>query len=123
MVDFSLRVHPDVLFAYSQHYVNLIIRVENRGSKPLWCEGDVKVPEGLSLSPTNNLLKGRMRIGIIEKNEFLEKSVRIFGNQYTAPQVYQADVTIYAFNKDGIIETRMQKNIEIRCEKKKDESI
>jgi len=123
MIDFSLRVHPDVLFAYAQNYINVIMRVENRGNGHAWCEADIKVPDGLSLSPINNLAKGRVRMGILGKNEFLEKSVRVFGNQYTAPQVYQASATLYVFNKDGIIESRMEKKIEIRCEKKKEERI
>lgn len=123
MIDFSLRLHPDIMFAYQQNYANLIIRVENRGDNHVWCEGDIKVPDGLSLSPTNTLVKGRVRMGILGKNEFLEKSVRIFATQYTAPQVYQAGATVYVFNKDGIIESRMEKKIEIRCERKKEESI
>ncbi len=123
MIDFSLRLHPDVLFAYEQNYLNLIIRVENRGNSHVWCEADIKVPDGVSLSPTSALARGRVRVGIVGKNEFIEKSARIFGNQYTSPQVYQASVTLYVFSGDGVIESRMEKNIEIRCERKKDESI
>ena len=123
MVEFSVRTHPDVLFAYNQNHVELVIRVENRGQTPLWCEADVKVPENISLSPTTALNKGRVRIGILGKKEFIEKSVRIFANQYTAPQMYQVEVILYAFNKDGIIETRMDKKTEIRCEVKKEESM
>lgn len=123
MIDFSLRLHPDVLFAYEQNYINLIIRVENRGNNHVWCETDIKVSDGISLSPANALIKGRVRVGILGKNEFIEKSVRVFGNQYTSPQVYQASGTLYVFSGDGVIESRMEKNVEIRCERKKNESV
>jgi len=123
MLKLSLRSHPDVIFAYSQNHVDMIMRIENHGAKTLWCEADIKTPENISLSPTNDLRKGRVRIGILAKKEFIEKSVRIFANQYTAPQVYQLNLTLYAFNKDGIIDTRMEKKTEIRCELKKEEKI
>lgn len=123
MLKVSLRSHPDVIFAYSQNYVDIIMRIENHGANNLWCEADIKTPENISLSPTNDLRKGRVRIGILAKKEFIEKSVRIFANQYTAPQMYQLDVTLYAFNKDGIIDTRQEKKTEIRCELKKEEKI
>jgi len=123
MLKLSLRSHPDVIFAYSQNHVDIIMRIENHGANSLWCEADIKTPENISLSPTNDLRKGRVRVGIMAKKEFIEKSVRIFANQYTAPQMYQLEVTLYAFNKDGIIDTRMEKKTEIRCELKKEEKI
>ena len=78
MVEFSVRTHPDVLFAYAQNHINLVIRVENRGQMPLWCETDVKVPENISLSPNTELAKGRVRVGILNKKEFIEK----YGKKY-----------------------------------------
>lgn len=123
MIELSARIHPNVLFAYCQNFVNLIIRVENRSNDIFWCEADVKVPDNLSLNPTSELSKGRVRIGILEKKEFIEKSVRVFAGQYTPPQVYQVNITLYLFNKDGIIETRLEKKIEIGCEVKKEETI
>jgi hypothetical protein len=121
MLELSLRTHPDVIFAYSQNFVNMVIRVENHGAEVAWCEADVKVPNNLSLSPTSELKKGRVRIGVLSKKEFIEKSIRIFANSYTPPQIYQTEVTLYAFNKDGVIQTRMEKKTEIRCEVKKEE--
>lgn len=123
MVTISVRSHPDVIFAYMQNYTNIIVRLENHGAGPIWCETDVKTPENISLSPTSDLRKGRVRIGILEKKEFIEKSIRVFAGSYTSPQMYQIEVTLYVFNKDGVIETRMEKKIEIRCEVKKEESM
>jgi hypothetical protein len=123
MLKFSVRMHPDVMFAYSQNSIELLIRVENHGKSQVWCEADIRVPEGISLNPATDLRKGRVRIGILSKKEFIEKSVRIFANAYTAPQIYAACITLYAFNKDGVIATRLEKKSGIRCEIKKTGSI
>ena len=123
MVSLSLRSHPDVLFAYSIHYVELVLRVENQAEHPLWAEADISVPEKLSLSPNSALKKGRVRVGIIGKSEFLEKSVRIYGNSFANPQMYRANVTLYSFNHDGIIDSRMERSFDIRCEMKKNASL
>lgn len=123
MVKVTLRNHPDVLFAYTLNHVELILRVENPADHPMWTEADISVPERLSLGPDNSLRKGRVRIGIVGKNEFLEKAVRIYGNSFTNPQMYRVNTTLYVFNKDGVIESRMEKSLDIRCEMKKEASL
>jgi len=123
MVKLSLRAHPEVLFCFSNHHVELIIRVENHDLHPLWAEADISVPERLSLSPDNSLRKGRVRIGIVGQEEFLEKAVRIYGNGFTNPQMYKCDVTLYSFDKDGVIQSRMERSLNVRCEMKKEASI
>jgi len=123
MVNLSIRYHPDVLFGYSSANVELILRVENSGDHPVWTEADVSVPESLSLSPNNVLRKGRVRVGIISGKEFLEKAVRVYGTSTTAPQMYRCNVTLYMFNRDGVIEKRMEKASDLRCELKKEASL
>jgi len=124
VVKLSLRTHPEVLFSYKANYVELISRVENHSEHPLWAEADVIVPEKLSLSPSGSeLRKGRVRIGIVGKNEFLEKAVRIYGNGLTAPQMYHCSVILYIFNGDGVIDKRMEKSIDLRCEPKKEATL
>lgn len=123
MVNLDLRMHPNVLFCYNSNYVELIIRVENRGKHHVWAEADIKTPEKISLSPDNNLRKGRVRIGIVDSKQFLEKSVRIYAGKYTNPQMYRCGVTLYTYNKDGIIESRLEKAINVRCELKKEATI
>jgi hypothetical protein len=80
------------------------------------------VPDHISLAPNTELRKGRVRVGIIEKKQFLEKAVRIYSNAYTNPQMYRCKVTLYTFNKDGVIESRLEKEADIRCELKKEAS-
>ncbi len=120
MASLSVRIHPDILFSYSSHHTELILRVENNDEHSVWAEADIHVPERLSLSPTNTLQKGRVRIGIIGTKEFLEKSVRIYSSTLTSPQIYKCNVVLYVFNKDGVIETRLEKAFNLRCEPKKE---
>lgn len=112
-----------MLFGFSSNYVELILRVENNTEHPLWAEADISVPEHVSLSPNNTLKKGRVRVGIVGKNEFIEKSVRVFSNSYTQPQMYKCGVVLYIFSKDGVIDSRIEKPINIRCEMKKEASL
>ena len=120
MANIDIRTHPDVLFCYSINYVELILRVENPGKHSIWAEADVSVPENLSLNPNDTLRKGRVRVGIVDSKEFLEKAVRIYGNAYTSPHMYRCNVTLYVYNKDGVIDSRLEKSKDIRCEMKKD---
>lgn len=123
MVSLSVRTHPEVLFGFSSNYIELILRVENHTEHSVWTEADISVPEHISLSPNNALKKGRVRIGIVGMNEYLEKSVRVFSNTYTQPQMYKCGVTLYVFSKDGVIESRVEKPVNIRCEMKKEASL
>jgi hypothetical protein len=123
MVSLSIRNHPEVLFAYSANYIEVILRVENPAQHPIWAEADLVVPENLSLSPNTALKKGRVRIGIVAKNEYLEKAVRVYSGAYTNPQMYRCNATLYIFNHDGVIDQRMEKAVDIRCEAKKEASL
>lgn len=123
VIKLKLRNHPDVLFCYSSNYVEVILRAENSGKNPLWVEADISCPEKLSLSPNSELRKGRVRVGIVGKKEYLEKAVRIYADKYTNPQMYRCDVTLFVFNHDGIIDSRMEKSIDLRCEQKKEASL
>jgi hypothetical protein len=123
LVNFDVRTHPNVIFAYSSNYTEMTIKVENTGKETCWAEADVLVPAKLSVSPDNELLKGRARVGIIGMGEQQEKSIRIYANKYSNPQIYRCDVTLYVYSKDGTIEKRVEKPIDIRCELKKDETL
>lgn len=119
MVDLIVRTHPEVIFAYSQNHVEMTIQLDNKNDNSYWVEADIMVPERLSLSPDNSLRKGRIRIGIVNGKEYLKKAARIYANTYTNPQIYRCKVIAYIYNKDGIIEGRLEKPIDIRCEMKK----
>jgi len=119
MVSCTLRIHPSVLFSYGLNHVELIIRSENHSEKIYWVEAEISVPEKLSLTPENNLTKGRVRIGILQEKEFVEKSVKVFANVYTNPQIYRCNATLFFYDKNGVIEKRLEKSVDVRCELKK----
>ncbi|MDD5172161.1 MAG: hypothetical protein PHF60_03945 [Candidatus ainarchaeum sp.] len=123
MTSLSMRTHPDVLFGFSNHHVELILRVENENDHPIWAEAEIAVPENISLSPNNSLRKGRVRIGIIGKNEFLEKAVRVYSGSLTSPQMYKCSAILFVFNKDGVIDKRMERSFNLRCELKKEATL
>ncbi len=119
MVDLDLKVHPDVIFAYNQNHVELVIQVNNKNEHNCWVEADILVPERLSLSPDNSLRKGRIRIGIIDGKQYIRKATRVYASTYTNPQMYRCKIVAYVYNKDGIIQNRLEKPVDIRCEMKK----
>ncbi|MGV8176844.1 MAG: hypothetical protein ACP5NX_03525 [Candidatus Bilamarchaeaceae archaeon] len=116
MVEAKLRMHPDVLVAYGPHHADLIVRAENHSPRSVWAECDVHLGKGLSLSPDTELLKGRARIGILGKNQFIEKRIKIYANKYTQPRMYPCEVVVFSFDKNAVIEQRVEKGINIRCE-------
>jgi len=123
VVKLGIRSHPEVLFAYTHNWVEIILRVENPGTRPLWMEADIALPEKLSLNPEGDLRKGRLRVGILGKREYLEKAVKVFAGTYTNPQMYACKITLFSFDKDGVIGSRIDKGFNLRCEAKKEASI
>jgi len=122
-MDLGLRTHPTVLFAYTPNHIDLVIRVENAEKEPAWVEADISVPQKLSLAPTSTIRKGRIRIGILESEEFVEKAIRVYANTYTNPQMYRCKVTSFLYTKNGVIGKRIEKGLDVRCEIKKKEHL
>lgn len=114
----TAKTHPQTIYARIHNDISLILRIEN-SRETRWVEADVSVPEKLSLAPDTVLLKGRMRVGIIENNEALEKSVRIYANEYTDAQLYVCKITIFTYDKDGVIDQRVELPLDLRCEEQK----
>jgi len=120
-MDLKLRTHPNVLFAYTPNNLDLVVRVENNEKETYWVEADISVPQKISLAPTSSVKKGRVRIGILAGEEFIEKAVKVYADAYTNPQMYRSKVTIFFYDKNGIIHSRTEKGIDVRCEIKKKE--
>ena len=120
LLDFTARFHPDVLFSYVSNHTDLILRIENKSSDLVWGEVEVNVVEGISLSHDGKVHKGRLRMGIASKKEFIEKSVRVYASRTTPPQTYFCNLILFAFDKDGIIKNRIEKKVEIKVEAKKE---
>ena len=111
----SPRFHPIRLGAYTRSEVELSIEIENTGESSCWTECDVFLPETLSLAPDRDLLKGRLRIGIIGSSEILTGKCKIYAGAKSYPEVYPIKITAYGFGKDGAIIQREEKKTELRC--------
>lgn len=118
MLRANAKTHPETLYARMHNSVSLIARIEN-GGETRWVEAEVQLPEKLSLAADTQLRKGRMRLGIVEKDETLEKSVRIYGNQYTDAQLYNCKLIVFTYDKDGTIDKRIDVSFTVKCEEQK----
>ncbi len=114
----TVKLHPETVYARMQNDVSLILRVENKG-ETRWVEADVHLPEKLSLAPDTHLRKGRMRVGIVETGEALEKTVKIYATAYTDAQLYCCKVTVFTYDRDGVIDNRIEVPFSLKCEEQK----
>ena len=110
------RFYPIRLTANMQNSVELTIKVENTGKELLWSECDVIVPESLSLTPNRSLTKGRLRIGIMEPGKSGTGKCKVYGSAKTYPYTYMLRLTVYGYGKDGVIVTREDTKVGLRCE-------
>lgn len=117
-MEVKVKVYPETIYARIQNYVQIIIRLENNGDVR-WVEAELRVPEKLSLAPNTHLSEGRIRAGIVEKGEALEKSVRIYANAYTDAQIYPCKLTVFTYDKDAVIDERIELEFNLKCEEQK----
>lgn len=117
-MDVKMRAHPQTLYARMQNQVQLILRLENKG-ETRYVEAEVRVPEKLSLAPNTRLNEGRIRAGIVEKGEALEKSVRIYASAYTDAQAYPIRIIVFTYDKDAVIDERIELLFELKAEEQK----
>lgn len=124
MVLFDIRIHPPNLLAYLQSSIELIIKVENDLKETKWLEAGIFVPQKISLAPQSELRRARIRLGILDENlKIIEKSVKIYANSLTNPQIYRIKAVLYVYDKNATVEKRIEKTTDIRCEIKKPEVI
>ncbi len=114
----TVRLHPETLYARRHNDAAMIVRVENPGGTR-WVEADVHIPEKLSLASDTHLRKGRVRVGIMEKGEALEKSIRIYASEYTDAQLYNCKIIVFSYDKDGVIDERFDVPFTVKCEEQK----
>ncbi|MDD5337442.1 MAG: hypothetical protein PHS02_03070 [Candidatus ainarchaeum sp.] len=114
----SVRIHPETLYSRMQNSVQLTLRVENEG-EARWVEAELKVPDKISLAPDIHLNEGRMRAGIVGKNEALEKSVKVYASAYTDAQRYECRLVVFSYDKDAVIDQRIEVPFTVNCEEQK----
>ena len=97
--------------------VEMTVEIENTSEQPVWTECDVTVPEAISLAPDRQLLRGRLRIGIINPREILAGKCKVFAGVQSYPDNYTLKLTAFGFGKDGTIVAREEKKVNLRCER------
>ncbi len=116
-MEIMLKLHPPVLRAKELNNTKLIIQIKNdkRGLK--WFEANIELPPELSFTPDHSLRVGRTRLGILRKNETIEKYIKIYASQYTKENTYKGKITIFSFDRNGIIDERKDEEFLIECKK------
>ncbi len=114
----SVKPHPETIYARIHNDVSIILKVDG-AREARWVEAEIYVPEKLSLASDTNLRKGRMRVGIVEKGEGLEKSVRVYADEYTDAQQYACKAIVFTYDRDGVIDERIEIPFTLRAEEQK----
>jgi len=105
-MEVKAKVYPELVGnRHSEARLILVVRNNKRGCR--WYEADIELPHHLSLVPDYTLRKGKVRLGILRKNEYISKFVKLYSSQYTPPDTYPVKVTVYAYNKEGVVDERL----------------
>ena len=107
-MELYVKVHPPEIPAKKRTEALLLVRLRNNKRGARWYEGVVELPPALSLSYDYTLRKARIRFGILRRNEFLEKAIRIYSSPHTRADVYPGKLIVLAYDKDGVIAERME---------------
>ncbi|MCD6227048.1 hypothetical protein J7J90_00975 [Candidatus Micrarchaeota archaeon] len=114
-VNISTRLYPLRMIAYSHNSVDVTFTINNMTNEMLWLECDIKTPETLSLSKSDRICKGRFRFGIIGPKNIIEKTIKIYGNVATYPDVYNVKTTIKVFDRFGKERNNIDHKFNVRC--------
>lgn len=107
-MELHVEVHPPEIQAKKRAEALLLVRIRNNKRGTRWYEGVIELPPSLSLSYDYTLRKARVRFGILRKNEFLEKAIRIYSSPHTKADVYPGSLVVFSYDKDGVVSERME---------------
>ncbi|MCD6279934.1 hypothetical protein J7J26_04165 [Candidatus Micrarchaeota archaeon] len=113
----STEFYPIRLVAYRSNYVELMLKVKNKTSEPIWIETDILLPDALSLSETKPITKARVRVGLLFSNDTITKPIKIYGNIVTYPNNYHVHLNVNGYDKYGRQKSRQTSEATLRCEK------
>lgn len=114
-ISLKVKFEPEKLKANSKNEAFAILKVSNNESKPLWCESVVSVKLPLSLAHDKESKTGFTRIGIVGPGKHMEKKIRIFTRPNNYPDKYGMSITLYAYDEQGVIAERLEKQESIEC--------
>ena len=117
------KIHPSEINANQFSDTQLIIRIRNDKKEQFWYEGEVNLPNQLSLTPDQTLSKAKIRFGILKSNGEIEKYVKVYGSKYTDASSYAIALSIYEYDKDGAVSERKDSSIDLQCKPAMSETI
>ncbi len=118
MQKINLRVafEPEKLKANAKNEVFLVLKfTSTEQKKPFWCECIVSVKPPLSLTHDRESKPGFTRIGILRPGRHIEKKIKLFTRPNNYPGPYDMTITVYAYDDEGIIAERFEKQEVIEC--------
>ena len=117
-MDVLAKLYPKTLTESSEAF--LLIRVRNTQKGYKWFEALVKLPEGLSFSAHFNLRKGKIRLGILKRGEYVEKATKFFASERGNGEI---KIMVYAYDKDGVVAERKEITLKANVFPKEEEII
>ena len=115
-IDLSVEFEPAQLKSNAKNEAFLVLKLKNKdGSKTFWCECDVSAQHPLSLAHDKQLELGRTRIGIVTPGKTIEKKVRVYTRPNNFAGSYGLDVTVYAYDEEGVIAERREHHETVEC--------
>jgi len=117
------KIHPSEINANQFSDTQIIIRIRNDKKGHFWYEGEIALPNQLSLTPDHTLSKAKMRFGILKMNEVIEKYIKVYGSKYTDASNYSVILNVYEYDKDGAVSDRNMASVDIHCKPAMSETI
>ncbi len=118
-MEVKAKVYPE-LIANQHSEARLILMVRNNKRGYRWYEADVEVPHHLSLVPDYTLRKGKVRLGILRRNEYISKFIKLYSSEFTPPNIYPIRITVYAYNKEGVVDERVDLTVSAKAVERKE---
>ncbi len=96
----------------NQNEINVSLKIKNNSKDYYWYEFEIGVNDPLSLVYDRKLSKGKFRLGILNSTEEKIKEFRIYNLEKNQNPIYNFNITMYVYDKDGAISERLDRNFE-----------
>ena len=114
-INATFEVTPEKIKAFTFNELNLDVSISTTDSEKYWLEAVFEVPYPLSLAPDKNLTAGKILLGILDKDSKKGKKVKIFAANDVYPNTYKVKMTLFIYDKEGVIAERKEYSKELEC--------
>ena len=111
----SLSTYPESMPAYPGKTIDLVIDANSASENATWLEAEITLEAGLSLQANKNVQAGRFRVGICEGRESCSKAIKVYAEHNVRPHLYKCHVSVFAYNKKGDSNGRIDEHTLIKC--------